>query len=131
MRRPAAVDPESLPRARTHAHGVKGWGDLVQVSAQTGRNRDGQMVSTDIVEQYAQALDNVLDVVWAAGGSAESVTRLVVYLTDASEYRRRQKALATVGEKRMKRHRPALTVVEVTGLLDPEALVGIEAQALV
>jgi enamine deaminase RidA (YjgF/YER057c/UK114 family) len=89
------------------------------------------MVSSDIVEQYAQALDNVLDVVWAAGGSAESVTRLVVYLTDATEYRRRQKALTTVWEKRMKRHRPALTVVEVTGLLDPEALVGIEAQALV
>jgi enamine deaminase RidA (YjgF/YER057c/UK114 family) len=127
----ASVDPESLPRARDHAHGVKAWGDLVQVSAQTGRNREGRMVSADIVEQYAQALDNVLDVVWAAGGSAESVTRLVVYLTDAAQYRLRHKGIGEAWRKRMKAHRPALTVLEVNGLLDDEAVVGIEAEAVV
>lgn len=131
MTRLAFVDPESRPRARTHAHGVKGWGDLVQVSTQTGRNREGRMVSADLVEQYAQALDNVLDVVWAAGGSAESLTRLVVYLTDASSYRDRHKAIDEIWKARMKGHRPALTVLEVVGLLDEEALVGIEADALV
>lgn len=131
MTRLASVDPESLPRARAHAHGVKGWGDLVQVSAQTGRNREGRMVSGDIVEQYAQALDNVLDVVWAAGGSAESVTRLVVYLTDVALYRHRHKAIDEIWKARMKGHRPALTVLEVAGLLDEEAIVSIDAEALV
>ena len=127
----AAVDPESLPRARRHAHGVKGWGDLLEVSAQTGRNREGRMVSADIVEQYAQALDNVLDVVWAGGGNPESVTRLTVYLTDARQYRQRQKAVAEAWKGRLGSHRPALTVVEVAGLLDEEALVAIEGVALV
>jgi enamine deaminase RidA (YjgF/YER057c/UK114 family) len=126
-----SVDPESLARARTHANGVKGWGDVLEVSAQTGRNRQGHMVSDDLIEQYAQALDNVLDVVWAAGGKAESVTRLTVYLTDASRYRVDHRAVAAAWTKRMGRHRPALTVVEVAGLLDNEAKVAIEAVALV
>jgi len=127
----AAVDPESLPRSRVHAHGVKGWGDLLQVSAQTGRNREGRMVSGDLAEQYAQALDNVLDVVWAGGGKPGSVTHLTVYLTDAREYRLRHKAVAEAWKGRLGGHRPALTVVEVAGLLDEEALVAIEAVALV
>jgi len=127
----SAVDPESLPRARRHAHGVKGWGDLLEVSAQTGRNREGRMVSADIAEQYAQALDNVLDVVWAGGGNPESVTRLTVYLTDGRQYRQRQKAVAVAWKSRLGSHRPALTVVEVAGLLDEDALVAIEAVALV
>ncbi len=127
----SAVDPESLPRARRHAHGVKGWGDVLEVSAQTGRNREGRMVSTDIAEQYAQALDNVLDVVWAGGGKPEAMTRLTVYVTDAGQYRLREKAVAAAWKSRLGTHRPALTVVEVAGLLDDEALVAIEAVALV
>jgi enamine deaminase RidA (YjgF/YER057c/UK114 family) len=126
-----AVDPESLPRVRSHAHGVKGWGDLLVVSAQRGRNRQGHMVSEDVAEQYAQALDNVLDVVWAAGGKAESVTRLTVYVSDAGQYRLHHRAVAAAWSRRMGRHRPALTVVEVAGLVDDEAKVAIEALALV
>jgi enamine deaminase RidA (YjgF/YER057c/UK114 family) len=126
-----AVDPESLPRVRTHAHGVKGWGDLLEVSAQTGRNREGHMVSEDLAEQYAQALDNVLDVVWVAGGKPDSVTRVTVYVTDVHQYRVHQRAVTAAWTKRMGRHRPALTVVEVAGLLDDEAKVAIEAVALV
>ncbi len=131
MTRLTAVDPESIPRDRAHAQGVRGWGDLLLVSAQTGRNREGRMVSGDVVEQYAQALENVLDVVWAAGGKPESVTHLRVYLTDLPQYRRLSKAIAEAWKRRLKGHRPALTVVEVTGLLDEEALVAVEAQALV
>ena len=131
MTRPSAVDPESLPRSRHHAHGVKGWGDLLEISAQTGRNREGRMVSADLAEQYAQALDNVLDVVWAGGGKPESVIRLTVYLTDARPYRLRQEAIARAWKRRLGSHRPALTVLEVAGLLDEEAQVAIEAVALV
>jgi enamine deaminase RidA (YjgF/YER057c/UK114 family) len=131
VNRLVAVDPESLPRARTHANGVKGWGDILEVSAQTGRNREGHIVSDDLAEQYAQALDNVLDVVWAAGGRPDAVTRVTVYVADVHQYRLNHRALAAAWTKRMGRHRPALTVVEVTGLLDDGAKVAVEAVALV
>jgi len=126
-----AVDPESLPRPAGHSHGAKGFGDWVLVSAQVGRNREGRMVSADLVEQLAQALDNALDVVWAAGGTAASLARVTIYVRDAREYRLRQRKIDEAWRRRLLGHRPALTVLEVAGLLDEEARVAVEAVALV
>ena len=126
-----AIDPASLPRARSHSHGMKGYGDWLFVSAQTGRNREGRMVSSDLAEQLAQALDNVLDVVWAGGGSPASLARVTVYVRDPREYRLRQRAIEADWRRRLSGHRPALTVLEVAGLVDDEALVAVEAVALV
>ena len=89
------------------------------------------MVSADLVEQFAQALDNVLDVVWRAGGKPESVARLVLYVTDMNEYRRQAKPLGEAYRKRMGRHYPAMVLVEVQALLEDDAKVEIEATALV
>jgi enamine deaminase RidA (YjgF/YER057c/UK114 family) len=126
-----AIDPESLPRSSSHSHGAKGFGDWLFVSAQTGRNREGRMVSADLAEQLAQALDNVLDVVWASGGSAASLARVTVYVRDGREYRLRHRAIDEAWRRRLDGHRPALTVLEVAGLLDDEARVAVEAVALV
>ena len=125
------VDPESLPRNPSHSHGMKGYGDWLFVSAQTGRNREGRMVSADLAEQLAQALDNLLDVVWSAGGSPASLARVTVYVRDSREYRLRQRAVEAAWRRRLSGHRPALTVLEVQGLLDEEARVAVEAVALV
>jgi enamine deaminase RidA (YjgF/YER057c/UK114 family) len=126
-----AVDPESLPRPGGHSHGAKGFGDWVFVSAQVGRNREGRMVSADLVEQLAQALDSVLDVVWAAGGTAASLARVTIYVRDTREYRLRQRKIDEAWRRRLAGHRPALTVLEVAGFLDEEARVAVEAVALV
>ena len=78
---------------RGYSHGMKGEGEWLFVAGQIGWNREGRMVSADFAEQFAQALDNVLDVVWAAGGKPESVARMMVYVTDKQEYRARAKAV--------------------------------------
>ena len=57
------VNPDSLARPRGFSHGMKGQGEMLFVAGQIGWNREGRMVSADLVEQFAQALDNVLDVV--------------------------------------------------------------------
>src|SRR2546422_11578489 len=125
------INPDSLARPRGYSHGMKGQGELVFVAGQIGWNREGRMVSADLVEQFAQALDNVLDVVWHAGGEPESVARLVLYVTDKNENRRQAKALGEAYRKRMGRHYPAMVVVEVKSLLEDDAQVEIEATALV
>jgi len=61
------VNPETLARPRGYSHGMKGSGELLFVAGQIGWNREGRLVSGDLLAQFAQALDNVLDVVWAAG----------------------------------------------------------------
>jgi enamine deaminase RidA (YjgF/YER057c/UK114 family) len=129
--RPVPVNPPSLCPPRGYSHGMKGRGDIVFVAGQIGWNREGRMVSDDLVVQFGQALDNVLDVVWAAGGAPHSVARLVVYVTDKADYRRRQKPIGEAYRKRMGKHFPAMALVEVKSLLEDDAKVEIEATALV
>jgi enamine deaminase RidA (YjgF/YER057c/UK114 family) len=124
------VNPDSLARPKGYSNGMKGGGELLFVAGQIGWNREGRLVSADLVEQFAQALDNVIDVVWAAGGKPESLARLTIYVVDKAEYAVRRRPIGEAYRKRMGRHYPAMTLVEVKALYEPGALVEIEATAL-
>lgn len=124
------VNPESLAKPQGFSHGLKGSGELLFVAGQIGWNREGRMVSDDLTTQFAQALDNVLDVVWAAGGKPECVARMTVYVTDKADYLRKRKPIGEAWRKRMGRHYPAMALVEVKSLVEDDAKVEIEATAL-
>jgi len=125
-----AVNPESLAKPRGYSHGMKGRGDVLFVAGQIGADRGAVLVSDDLAAQFGQALDNVLDVVWAAGGSPQSVARMVLYVTDKDEYRARAKDIGAEYRRRMGKHYPAMTLVEVISLFEDGAKVEIEAVAL-
>lgn len=131
MKQPVPVNPDSLAPPRGYNHGMKGTGDLVFVAGQVGWNREGRMVSDDFVLQFGQALENVLEVVWTAGGVPESVARMVIYVVDKKEYRRRREEIGKVWRARMGKHFPAMALVEVKSLLEDDAKVEIEATAIV
>jgi enamine deaminase RidA (YjgF/YER057c/UK114 family) len=126
----SAINPESLARPRGYSHGMKGHGDVLFVAGQIGWDRGGVLVSPELTLQFGQALDNVLDVVWAAGGSPESIARLVLYVTDKNDYRARAKDIGAEYRRRMGKHFPAMTLVEVKSLLEDGAKVEIEAVAV-
>ena len=130
MRPLVPVNPESLAKPSGYNNGMKGEGQILFVAGQVGWNREARLVSDDFVEQFAQALDNVLDVVWAAGGKPESIARLTVYVTDKAEYLRRRRALGEAWRRRLGRHYPAMSLIEVKALLEEGAQVEIEATAL-
>jgi enamine deaminase RidA (YjgF/YER057c/UK114 family) len=124
------VNPPSLAPPRGYNHGMKGVGELLFVAGQVGWAREGHVVSADFVSQFQRALENVIDVVWAAGGKPTDIARMVVYVTDKSEYSARAREIGEVWRARMGRHYPAMALVEVKALLDDEAKVEIEATAL-
>jgi len=124
------VDPQALAPPRGYSHGMKGSGELLFVAGQIGWNREGRLVSDDLVEQLGQALDNVLEVVGAAGGTPASVARMILYVTDRNEYRQRRRQIGEAWRGRMGRHFPAMVLVEVKSLLEDGAKVEIEATAL-
>lgn len=126
----SVVNPDSLARPVGYNNGIKGQGELLFVAGQIGWTREGRLVSEDLVAQFAQALENVLEVVWAAGGRSESIARMTLFVTSKAEYRRRRKALGAAYRKRMGKHFPAMTLVEVRSLFDDGAKVEIEATAL-
>lgn len=124
------VNPATLTPPRGYSNGIKGQGEVLFVAGQVGWTQQGQIVSDDLVAQFAQALDNVLEVVWSAGGQPGSIGRMTLYVTDKEDYRRRAKAIGEVYRARMGKHFPAMTLVEVKSLLEEGAKVEIEATAL-
>lgn len=125
------VNPQALPRPSGYSHGIIGEGRVLFVAGQIGWDSTSQLVSDRFVEQFDQALANVLTVVTEAGGSAESIARLTIYVVDTSEYKVAQKEIGARYRARMGTHYPAMTLVEVKSLLEDGAKVEIEATALI
>lgn len=127
------VNPGELTKPRGYSHGVCATGRLLFVAGQIGLKAEGSgrgATGPRFADQFDQALANVLTVVRAAGGDPASVAKLTIFVTDTSLYR---SALKEIGERyraRMGRHYPAMTLVEVRALVEPEALVEIEGFAI-
>jgi enamine deaminase RidA (YjgF/YER057c/UK114 family) len=126
------VTPPALGRPKGFSHGVLApLGRSLFVAGQIGWDDRERIVSPEFVPQFARALDNVLQVVTAAGGTALDVARLTIYVVDKSQYLADTAALGAAYRERMGRHYPAMTLVEVKALLEPGALVEIEATAVI
>ncbi len=127
------INPESLGAPKGYSNGVlvRGDSDLLFVAGQIAWDSAQKIVSSDFAEQFARALDNVLAVVRHAGGAAEHVARLVIYVTDKDDYVARVKDVGAAYRARMGKHFPAMALVEVKRLLEPGAKVEIEATAAV
>jgi enamine deaminase RidA (YjgF/YER057c/UK114 family) len=127
------INPESLGAPSGYSNGLlaDASGKLLFVSGQIAWNEEQQIVSADFVEQFDRALANVLTVVHAAQGRPEHITRLVIYVTNKSEYRERTREVGERYRKHMGKHFPAMVLVEVAGLLDDAAKVEIEGTALI
>lgn len=125
------VDPEELGAPRGYSNGViaPAGSRLLFVAGQIGWGPGQKLVDGGFVAQYGQALANVLVVVRAAGGAPDDVVRLTSYVTDRAVYLERLRQVGEVYRRLMGRHFPAMALVEVAALLEPGALVEIEATA--
>ena len=105
---------------------------MVAVAGQVGWDpHTSHFGSDDLVAQTTQALRNVADVLAAAGARPEHVVRLTWYVTDRDAYLRGREGIGAAYRAVFGRHYPAMTLVVVAGLLEPRALVEIEATAIV
>lgn len=123
------IQPQGWARPKGYANGVVGSGRTLWVGGQIGWGPDQQKVSDDFVPQFAQALDNVLAVVHAAGGSPEHLVSMTIFVTDLDAYRSSGKAIGEVWKTRIGKHFPAMALVGVAGLVEPWARVEICAIA--
>ena len=124
------INSKELSAPRGYSHGILATGRLLFVAGQVGWNARAEIVSNRFVEQFDQALANVLCVVAEAGGSAQSIARLTIYVTDKAEYLAAQQEIGGRYRVRMGKHYPAMTLVEVKALLEDGARVEIEATAV-
>ncbi|WP_108661696.1 RidA family protein [Acuticoccus kandeliae] len=125
-----AVIPEGWPKPIGYANGIVTDGPLVHVGGQIGWRTDHTFPDT-FLGQVGQALANVLAVVEAAGGGADTIVRLTWYVTDIEAYRTSLSELGPVYRAVMGRNFPAMALVQVVSLVEVEAMVEIEAVAAV
>lgn len=125
------IQPEGWPRAKGYSNGVLTSEGHLFVGGQIGWTEDQIFVAHDFVGQTEQALKNVIAVVERASGRIEHITRLTWYVTDKREYLARQKEVGEVYRRVMGRCFPAMTMIVVSGLVEDEALVEIEATAFI
>jgi enamine deaminase RidA (YjgF/YER057c/UK114 family) len=123
------VEVPGWPRPRGYANGVVGEGRVLFVAGQIGWQPDGSWAHSDLAGQFGQALENVLAVVRAAGGNVEHIASLTVYVTDIEAYRRDHRAIGAAYRSVLGKHFPAMALVGVTALVEPRALVEIQAYA--
>ena len=128
--RPRNVNPPELAPARGFSHATVA-GDTVWIGGQIGSDATGKIVEQgDIVSQYARAIQNVAVALRAAGCEPEDTVKLTYYVTDIQAYRDNRSALGAAYREFFRSDYPASTLVEVRALVDPNAMIEIDAVAV-
>jgi enamine deaminase RidA (YjgF/YER057c/UK114 family) len=125
------LHPPGWPRAKGYSNGVVASGRTVCVSGMVGWDEQGSFQSDDFVEQARQALRNIVAVLAEANAGPEHIVRMTWYVLDKREYLAAGAALGAAYRDVIGRHYPAMSAVQVSGLMEDRARVEIEATAIV
>ena len=128
--KPQPVLPEGWPRPKGYANGVVAQGRMLFIAGMIGWDADGVFHTDDFGGQARQALQNVADVLRAAGGSGENIVRMTWYVTDKREYLAASREVGRAFREIIGNYDIAMTAVEVKALIEDRAKVEIEATAM-
>ena len=125
------LQPPGWARAKGFSNGIAAKGTLVFIAGQVGWTGEGKWQSRDFAGQFRQAIKNILEVLKQADGKPEHIVRLTWYVLDKREYLSALKSVGEAYRELMGRHYPTMAVVQVSGLVEDEARLEIEATAVV
>jgi enamine deaminase RidA (YjgF/YER057c/UK114 family) len=124
------VNPPDLPRPRGFSHAVIATGRTVFLAGQTAMDDSGDIVGGNLVDQFEQALTNLLTALRAAGGQPSDLASLTIYLVDLDDYRAHAPEIGKVWKRLVGETYPAMAGVGVTRLWDVDAKVEIQGSAV-
>ena len=125
------LQPDTWPRPRGYANGVAARGRQLFIAGQIGWNERGELAGSDLATQARQALRNIVTILVAGGAKPEHLVRLTWFVTNRQAYLDAAKPLGEAYREVIGAHFPAMTAVEVSALMEPGAVVEIEATAVV
>ena len=127
-----AILPEGWNRPRGFSHAISSTGaTTIRVAGQLARDGNAPVQpGLPLGEQWRLALTNLITVVRAAGADIEHIVLLRAYVTDMAEFNAGGAEVGAAWGATLGRHFPAMTLVGVTALVDPNARVEIEAEAV-
>ncbi len=125
------LQPKGWKQPKGYANGVAAEGRMVFTGGMIGWNAEEVFESRDFAGQTEQTLRNIVAVLAEAGAGPEHIVRLTWYVTDKKAYLASLRELGAAYKQVIGRHFPAMAVVQVVALVEDEALVEIEATAVV
>jgi len=126
------VRPANWPPGSGYSHGFAAEGRAVFVAGQIGWDPVTQIVVPGgMSAQVRQAFANIVTVLEAAGAGPTHLVRLTWFITDRDAYLRERKAIGAAYREVIGRYFPPMSVIVVAGLLEPGAVVEIEATAVI
>jgi enamine deaminase RidA (YjgF/YER057c/UK114 family) len=123
--------PPGWPRPKGYSNAMAARGRMVFTAGVVGWNADEKFEETTLAGQFAQTLRNILAILRCDGAGPENIARLTCYVTSIEEYRASLTEIGAAWKTIIGRHYPAMALVEVVRLVEPEAKVEIEATAVV
>jgi enamine deaminase RidA (YjgF/YER057c/UK114 family) len=124
------INPDGLPAPSGFSHAVRATGTFrVHLAGQTALDRDGRIAGRTVVEQFEQALGNLLTALRGAGGEPSDLASLTIYVVDLADYRAHGAEIGAVWRRLVGRHYPAMAAVGVARLWDAGALVEVQGVA--
>ncbi len=124
------LQPPGWPRPKGYVNGIVASGRMVFVAGQVGWNAEERFESDDFVTQARQALENIVAVLAEAGAGPEALVRMTWYVLDKQEYLGRARDLGAAYRAVIGDHYPAMSLVQVAGLVEEGAKLEIEATAV-
>jgi enamine deaminase RidA (YjgF/YER057c/UK114 family) len=125
------IHPEGWKATKGYANGILSNNGQLFIGGQIGWTRDQIFENKTFIGQMEQTLSNIVAIVKAAGGEVKNIVRLTWYIKDKREYLNNQKLVGEVYQKIIGKHYPAMSMVVVRDLIEDEALLEIEATALI
>jgi enamine deaminase RidA (YjgF/YER057c/UK114 family) len=123
------LQPPSWGRPRGYSNGIVAGGETIVLAGQIGWDAQGRFAE-GLADQVGQALANIVTLLAEADAEPRHLVRLTWFVTDLRAYRDSQATIGTAYRRVIGRHFPTMSVIGVSQLVEPEALVEIEATAV-
>jgi enamine deaminase RidA (YjgF/YER057c/UK114 family) len=125
------LQPSEWARPKGYANGVAARGRMIFIAGQIGWDVNGQFTSDQLTDQVRQALRNIVRVLTEGQAEPRHLVRMTWYVVSREAYLREAREIGAAYREVVGKHFPAMSVVEVKGLVEKRALVEIEATAVV
>jgi enamine deaminase RidA (YjgF/YER057c/UK114 family) len=125
------LQPAGWASPKGYSNGIAARGRTVVIGGQIGWDGQCRFHTDDFAGQARQALQNIVDVLAEAGGKPEHIIRMTWYVLDKHEYLAAYPQLGRAYREVIGRNFPAMTAVQVAGLMEDAARVEIEATAVI
>jgi len=125
------IHPDGWKATKGYANGILSNNGQLFIGGQIGWTAAQIFETHTFIGQMEQTLNNIVTIVKAAGGEIKNIARLTWYIKDKNEYLNNQKLIGEVYQKIIGKHNPAMSMVVVKDLIEDEALLEIEATAII